>query len=88
MLRKIYICTYACAYMVKIISLSEEAYKRLKAIKKDKSFSEIVIEIVPEKRKNIMDLAGIFENNSKEWEHIEKQIYLDRKKNKLRNYKW
>lgn len=74
--------------MVKVISLSEEAYARLKGNKGDKSFSEVVIEFVPERRKrNIMEFAGIFKENAEEWKEIEKKIYEDRKKFKLRTYK-
>jgi predicted CopG family antitoxin len=71
--------------MVKVISLSEEAYGRLKSIKGNRSFSEIVIEIAP-KKKNIMELAGAFEKNSEEWERIEKELYLERKKAKMRYF--
>ena len=38
--QKVYICAYAYAYMVKVISLSNEAYTRLKAMKGVMSFSE------------------------------------------------
>jgi len=77
--------------MVKMVSFSEEAYKRLKAMKGDKSFSEIVLEITDErlaKRKNIMKFAGIWADRSDEWEKIKKKIYEDRKKFKLREVKF
>jgi predicted CopG family antitoxin len=75
--------------MVKVISLSNEAYERLKSIKGNKSFSDVVIEITPEvKKKNILDFAGAFKDNSNEWEEIKNKIYEDRKKFKLRDYKW
>lgn len=74
--------------MVKVISLSEEAYARLVANKGDKSFSEVVVEFVPEKKKrNIMEFAGAFKDNAKEWEKIEKKIYEERKRFKLRTFK-
>ena len=76
--------------MVKVISLSDEAYKKLKALKGDGSFSEIVVNIVEEreaKKKNIMDFAGAFKDNADYWEKMKKQIYEDRKKFKLRTYK-
>ena len=86
--RKLYICVYAYAYMVKVISLSEEAYKRLKSVKENKSFSEVIIEFVPLKRKrDIMELFGVFKENAGEWKEIEKKIYEDRRKFKLRTYK-
>ena len=75
--------------MVKVISLSEEAYKRLKGNKGSKSFSEVVIEFVPEKKKrNLSEFAGAFKENSAEWERIEKELYEERKKAKLRDYSW
>lgn len=73
--------------MVKVISLSNEAYKRLKELKRDESFSEIVIELIEEKRnkkKNIMEFAGAFADNAEEWESIKKILEKDRKKAKLR----
>ena len=75
--------------MVKVISLSDEAYKKLKALKGDGSFSEIVVNIVEEreaKKKDVMEFAGIWKND-KEWDGIKKKIYEDRKKFKLRTYK-
>jgi len=75
--------------MVKVISLSNDAYGRLKAIKRDKSFSEVIVELVEKKqKKNIMDFFGIWVDNAKEWENIKKEIYNDRKKSKLREFKW
>lgn len=77
-----------CMHMVKVISLSEEAYARLKGVKGSKSFSEVVVEFVPEKRKrDIMEFFGIWKDNADEWRAIEKKIYEDRKKFKLRTYK-
>ena len=76
--------------MVKVISLSDEAYGKLKAIKRDGSFSEIVIEIVDRKKKDKRDLMsffGVFKDQADEWKEIEKRIYEDRKKFKLREVK-
>ena len=72
--------------MVKVISLSNEAYERLKILKgNDKSFSDIVIKITSDKKKkNLMDFFGIFKEDSNKWEKIKKKIYEDRKKFKLR----
>jgi len=46
--------------MVKVISLSEEAYGKLKAYKYDKSFSEAILELLEGKgkKKDIMQFAG------------------------------
>ncbi len=51
--------------MVKVISLSEEAYGKLKNRKTDdKSFSDVVIELVDKKSKrSIMDLFGVLKEN-------------------------
>ena len=70
--------------MVKVISLSNEAYERLKVLKREKSFSELVMELTNNKKKDIMELAGAFKDSADEWEEIKKKIYEDRKKFKLR----
>ena len=77
--------------MVKVVSLSNEAYRKLKAIKGDRSFSEIVVEIVDnrkEKKKSIMDFVGIWKEDSDYWENFKKEIRKSRDKAKLRDYKW
>ena len=78
--------------MVKVISLSEEAYRRLKARKGDKSFSEVVIELdtnsEKKKKKNLMEFYGIWKDNTKEVEKMKKMIIEDRKKFKLREVKF
>lgn len=75
--------------MVKVISLSNEAYEKLKELKRDESFSEVVVKLISaKKRKNIMDFAGAFSDNAKEWEIIKGKIYEDRKKAKLREVKF
>jgi len=76
--------------MVKVISLSNEAYNKLKAIKNEKSFSEVVVELVEcrKKKRDIMKFAGIFADNKDEWEEIKNRIYEDRKKAKMREVKF
>ena len=76
--------------MVKVISLSNDAYAKLKALKKgSQSFSDVVVEVTSNKKKrNIMDFAGAFADNAEHWEKMEKQIYEDRKKAKMRDYKF
>jgi predicted CopG family antitoxin len=77
--------------MVKVISLSNEAYGKLKAIKNGKSFSEVVVELVEcrkKEKKDIMRFAGIFKDNKDEWKEIGKMIYENRKKAKLREVKF
>ncbi len=74
--------------MVKVISLSNEAYGKLKAIKGDRSFSEVVVQITEtKKKKNLMNFAGAFADNAEEWKAIEKKIYEDRRNFKLRTFK-
>jgi len=75
--------------MVKMVSLSDDVYMDLKLLKGRKSFSEIIREniINKKKKRNIMELFGVFKENAEEWKEIEKKIYEDRKKFKLRAYK-
>lgn len=40
------------------------------------------------KKKDIMKFAGVFKDNADEWEEIEKKIYEDRKKFRLREFSW
>ncbi len=72
--------------MVKVISLSNEAYERLKRIKEGKSFSEVVVELVDNKtrEKDIMKFVGIWADRKKEVDKMKKMIEEDRKKFKLR----
>ena len=76
--------------MVKVISLSNEAYERLKVLKGEKSFSEVVVELIEEKKtkkKNIMDFFGIWSDRKEEVEKMKKMIEEDRKRFKLREVK-
>lgn len=76
--------------MVKVISLSNEAYEKLKALKDGKSFSDVVVELTENKGKvrDLSRFAGAFKDNADEWEKIKKKIYEDRKKFKLRGVKF
>ncbi len=74
--------------MVKVISLSDEAYKRLKSIKGDRSFSETVVEIIDKrKKKNIMKFVGIWKND-KYWENYKKEIRRTRDRARMREVKF
>lgn len=78
-----------CKYMVKVISLSEEAYSKLKSLKNENSFSEVVITLVEEhKKKNIMGFAGILKENKEEWGKIKEKLEKDRKNVKLKEIKF
>ncbi len=76
-----------CGYMSKSIALSDDVYNTLKSLKGDKFFSQVVIELIDarkKKKRSIMDFAGAFKGNADEWKEIEKKIYEDRKKVKMR----
>ena len=77
--------------MVKVISLSNDAYAKLKAIKRDRSFSEVVIEITEARKagkKNLMDFFGIWKDDAEYWNNFEKNIGRMRKRARLRGAKW
>ena len=64
--------------MVKVISLSDDAYNELKRLKGNGSFSEIVIEIVKERKKDaLLEIAGTW--SKEDADKIKKEIYEDRK---------
>jgi predicted CopG family antitoxin len=75
--------------MVKVISLSNDAYEKLKAIKNGKSFSEVVVELVEckKKKRDLMRFAGIFKDDEK-WAKAMDEIEKDRKNFKLREVKF
>jgi len=74
--------------MVKVISLSNDAYEKLKAIKNGKSFSEVVVELVDcrKKKRDLTKFAGIFKDDEK-WSKAMDDIEKDRKNFKLRDFK-
>ena len=64
--------------MTKVISISDDAYERLKKLKNERSFSEIIVKLSVEKSKdNLMKYAGGL--TDEEDEKIEKKIYAERK---------
>ncbi|MEK6890779.1 MAG: antitoxin VapB family protein [Nanoarchaeota archaeon] len=64
--------------MTKVISISDEAYDKLKKLKDEKSFSEIIVELTLEKTNdNLMKFAGILSKEA--GGKIIKQIYEERK---------
>jgi len=71
--------------MVKVISLSDDAYQDLKALKvEDESFSDVVRRVVEkEKGKSFLDLAGSWKGD-KELSKIFENVIEDRKKAKFR----
>lgn len=71
--------------MVKVISLSEEAYRRLKRIKNKRSFSELVLFLTANKKnRDLLSFFGKWPGSKEELNKIEEIIKTDRKKNKLR----
>ncbi|PIZ82938.1 hypothetical protein COX97_02365 [Candidatus Pacearchaeota archaeon CG_4_10_14_0_2_um_filter_05_32_18] len=65
-------------YMTKVISISDEAYGRLKRLKNEKSFSEIIVELSNKKNEiDLMSFAGSL--SEKEADKIKKEIYSERK---------
>lgn len=71
--------------MTKIISLSDEAYKRLFAIKGADSFSKVVIRITtPQKKKSLASFAGTLKDCSNDLDKAFNEIFEDRKKFKFK----
>ena len=77
------------AHMVKVISLSEEAYEKLKGKKTaEKSFSDVVIELIEKKpKKSIMDLFGALKDDKESIKAFE-ESFKSRKNLKLRHVKF
>ena len=71
--------------MVKVISLSEEAYKEMKAAKREnESFSDVALRILQEKKqKPLVDFFGIWKDDKK-LNNIQKILDEDREKFKTR----
>ena len=77
--------------MVKVISLSDEAYRKLKALKMTKSFSELVLELAKarvQKKKSLADFYGVWKDDSEYWENFKKEIRKSRNKARLRMVKF
>ena len=64
--------------MVKVISLSEKAYESLKSRKTaDKSFSDVVLDLVNKKTKrSIMDLFGVLKDDKESINAFEESYRL------------
>ena len=76
--------------MVKVISLSEEAYRELKKLKNGDSFSEAILRVLKEKKKGtdyegFRKLAGALRGSRSDWEKIKEEIYKHRK---IRMRRW
>ena len=69
----------------KSIDIPEEIYNKLLTLKQeDESLADFIQRLIekPEVDASIEDFAGIFKEDSEEWEHIESLIYEQRLKNK------
>ena len=75
--------------MVKVISLSNEAYEKLKSRKtENKSFSDVVVELVENKKKgSIMDLFGALKDDKESIKAFE-ESFKSRKNLKLRHVRF
>jgi len=70
--------------MVKVISLSDEAYGKLSSIKRNLSFSKIIINLMEEKNKrSLRDFAGVW--SEEEGEKFKAFVKENRKKQKMRS---
>ena len=81
---------HACIAMTRVISLSDEAYGTLKALKvEDESFSEVVNRLASSAdKKSLMDLAGKWSGSKEETDKIFNDIYSDRKRFKTKPVKF
>ncbi len=72
--------------MTKVISLSDEAYERLKRLKKGKkSFSKVVLDLTEKKdQKSILDCMGAWKGDEKEMKEIFDEILAERSKHHFR----
>jgi predicted CopG family antitoxin len=71
--------------MTRVISLSDEAYNRLKAAKNEgESFSVVVNRTFPLQKKSLLDLWGKWPGGKEELDKIEKILRAERKSVKLR----
>ena len=75
--------------MTKVISLSNQAYQEMKALKqKDESFSDVVLRLANKMRKRpLMDFFGKWPGSKEELNEIKKMLEKDRKNAKLRDVK-
>ncbi len=73
--------------MTKMVSLTDRAYATLSAKKgPGESFSDLVIRLASKDQSGILDLIGSLSGRSKELVRLERQIYRDRRKFKLRSF--
>ena len=77
--------------MVKVVSLSDEIYGKLSAVKGDRSFSELInclLERKNSRKKSLADFYGAWAEDSEYWENFKKKIRKSRNETKLREVKF
>ena len=76
--------------MIKVISLSDEAYATLRTLKRPKdSFSDVVIRLTESERKKfILSLAGSWAGDEKEAKKILEELMKNRKGMKFRKVRF
>jgi predicted CopG family antitoxin len=66
--------------VTKLISVSEEAYSRLAKLKgKEKSFTEIIIELTEKKKSDFMEFFGALKMNKNEIKKLKSKLKKERK---------
>ncbi|MEK6836402.1 MAG: antitoxin VapB family protein [Nanoarchaeota archaeon] len=82
--------------MSKYVALSDEVYNELNALKIEsgKSISEVIIGLVnsrnalyknKKKKRNIMELFGVWKDDAEYWDNFEKEIRKSRNNAKMRD---
>ena len=79
-------CMHIVLCMTKVISLSDEAYRTLKELKRSgESFSDVVIRVASkEKKKSILEFAGTWKGN--DIDEVFAQVLNDRERSKSRDF--
>lgn len=73
--------------MVKMVSLSDKAYGELKRLKNGKSFSEVVLELIGPRQKDISQFFGAWKEKP-EMERIFRDVEKVWKKSRLKGVKF
>lgn len=79
-----FMCMYAFILrMTKIISISDEAYDRLKRLKGKRSFTQTILALTDSKKKSPLEFAGMWEDKP-EFDEIYREILEERSTRKER----
>ena len=74
--------------VVKVISLSNEAYELLKKMKGKRSFSEVIMEKLGPRKPSILDICGKWRGGKEGLDKLEAEIMKTRKTAKMREVKF